>query len=158
MKFLKILLILGFGFSGLVLCNPSIADDTRYYLDASIITEEGEDNAFVFELAYTPELREKGLMHRTELAPNSGMLFIWPDEGVRLFWMKDTPLALDILFFDRSGKLVSLHPNARPNSLQTISSFLPVKYVVEIAAQSAAQKNITFGSQLRIKDKLPATR
>lgn len=63
---------------------------------------------FELELAATPATRERGLMERLEMPPDRGMLFAFPDEAPRRFWMKNTRVDLDIVYLDRSGAVVSV--------------------------------------------------
>jgi len=63
---------------------------------------------FELELATTPATRERGLMERLDLPPDRGMLFVFPDEAPRRFWMKHTRVDLDIAYLDRSGCVVSV--------------------------------------------------
>ena len=63
--------------------------------------------AFDLELAVTPETRERGLMERLDLPPDGGMLFAFPDEAPRRFWMKNTRLDLDIVYLDAAARVVS---------------------------------------------------
>jgi uncharacterized membrane protein (UPF0127 family) len=63
--------------------------------------------AFELELAVTPEARERGLMERLDLPPDGGMLFAFPDEAPRRFWMKNTRAALDIVYLDAAARVVS---------------------------------------------------
>jgi uncharacterized protein len=63
--------------------------------------------AFELELAVTPETRERGLMERRDLAPDGGMLFVFPDESPRRFWMKNTRVDLDIVYLDSAARVVS---------------------------------------------------
>jgi uncharacterized membrane protein (UPF0127 family) len=60
------------------------------------------------EIADTPELREKGLMGRTSLADDAGMLFQWPDDTANGFWMKDTLIPLSIAFVAADGRVLAL--------------------------------------------------
>ena len=124
-------------------------------IEVQIITDKGIEYSFQLELARTPKTRAKGLMHRQHLAENGGMLFIWPETATRLFWMKNTPVSLDILFFDQTERLVYLHPSAVPYSLQTVSSLQPVKYVVEIKGGYARRHAIGAGAYLKIITDMP---
>lgn len=147
------------GFFCLTLATLPIAKaDTAPVITAHISTNSGMVHTFQLELAETPERRAKGLMYRQSLPADGGMLFVWPNIAMRLFWMKDTPLSLDILFFDEAGKLVYLHPEAVPLSQDTISSIRPVKYVVEIHAKTAQRLGIDTNSILSFEGPLPAAR
>ena len=72
------------------------------------------DKNISIEIASTPEQRTIGLMKRSSLAENSGMLFIFEDEQPRSFWMKDTFIPLDIIFFDKNFAVVSYIKEMRP--------------------------------------------
>jgi uncharacterized membrane protein (UPF0127 family) len=63
--------------------------------------------AFELELAVTPETRERGLMERFDLPPDRGMVFVFPDEAPRRFWMKNTRVDLDIVYLDGAARVVS---------------------------------------------------
>ncbi|MBL6605052.1 MAG: DUF192 domain-containing protein [Alphaproteobacteria bacterium] len=127
-------------------------------IDAGITTNTGATRLFKLELAETPAQRTKGLMGRKTLADNGGMLFVWPQSALRLFWMKNTLLSLDILFFNVSGELVYMHQAAKPFSLETISSIEPAKYVVEIKAGTAKLLGIDSDAKLILKQPLPPAR
>ncbi len=125
------------------------------FVEVGVTTKAGVTHFFTLELAETTARRTKGLMGRKTLADDSGMLFVWPQSAVRLFWMKDTPLSLDILFFDEDGELVYLHAGAKPYSLKTISSMKPTKYVVEIKGGTAERIGIDRHAKLKIEQTLP---
>src|SRR3989338_662196 len=75
---------------------------------SNLVTLQTSQGAFPFhvELADTPAKRTQGLMNRTDMAANQGMLFTWNQDGRSSFWMKDTFLPLDIIFIDRDHKIV----------------------------------------------------
>jgi len=153
------LMLFGLLLFGLLLFSPmpalsETAEQTEK-IEVQIVTDKGMEYSFQLELAHTPKSRAKGLMHRQNLSENGGMLFIWPETATRLFWMKNTPVSLDILFFDQTGRLVYLHPSATPYSLQTISSLQPVAYVVEIKGGHARQYKIETGAYLKIITDIP---
>ena len=77
--------------------------------DANLILEgpDGSTVPFNAEFAYTDMERQQGLMGRTELAEDEGMLFVFEENQNLFFWMKNTLIPLDIIFFDRDGNFVS---------------------------------------------------
>lgn len=77
---------------------------------------------------------EKGLMHRRSLPANGGMLFVFDDEHYRTFWMKNTYIALDILFVNANKEIIRIRKNAEPLSELSIPSGGKAKYVVEVLA------------------------
>ena len=100
---------------------------------------------FTVEIADTEAERERGLMGRKTLPPGTGMIFVYPTARRVAFWMHDTPLALDMLFIDDRGQIVTLHENARPYDETPIWSGAPVRYVLEIAGGQAAAMGLRPG-------------
>ena len=105
---------------------------------------------FSVKLAVTPSQHAHGLMFSPPLPAKSGLLFLFKDMKPRTFWMKNTPIALDILFFDDSGKLVSLISDAKPNNLTLLHSRVAARYVLEIGGREASRLNIKIGSRLHL--------
>ena len=129
---------------------PVQADPARY--PVSIISADGAEFIYQLELAATPEDRSKGLMFRTDLPQTGGMLFVWSDEKQRSFWMKNTPLSLDILFFSVEKELVTSYQSTTPFSEEYLASGVPVAYVVELNAGQAEANGLHTGSVLRLPD------
>lgn len=119
-----------------------------------IETPDGGRHVYHLELAATPETRSRGLMHRKQMPEMNGMLFVWPDEQKRSFWMKNTPLSLDILFFSADRKLVSLHQDTTPFSEALLLSGPAARYVVELNAGQARASGLDKGSVLVLPDEL----
>jgi len=94
-------------------------------------TSDGKEHNFKIEIADDPQEWEMGLMFRKDLAENAGMLFKM-EEGVKMFWMKNTYIPLDIIFIDSNGVIKTIHKNAKPESLTPISSNVSVNTVLEI--------------------------
>lgn len=90
-------------------------------------------------------------MFRKTLPPGKGMLFLFPDEAPRYFWMKNTLLALDIIFIDSRRKVVDVHRNARPLDETIIASRKPARYVLEVAAGRAEACSVIPGSRLKFR-------
>jgi len=116
----------------------------------SLLNQTGEETVLAVETAMTPEAWERGLMERTELA-GDGMLFVFPDEVPRAFWMKNTLIPLDILYFDASGRFVSMETMApcTADPCRTYISAGPVRYAVEVAAGRAAAWGVGAGWTVR---------
>ncbi|MDE3026818.1 MAG: DUF192 domain-containing protein [Paracoccaceae bacterium] len=90
------------------------------------------------ETAVTAPQRERGLMERAQLGPRSGMIFVFAAPQTVYFWMKNTPLALDMLFLGPRGTILGVHAKAQPEDRTIIASPGGTQYVVEIAGGTAA--------------------
>jgi uncharacterized membrane protein (UPF0127 family) len=97
------------------------------------------------ELARDETSRMRGLMYRTHLDANAGMLFEFENDAFRTFWMKNTALPLDMVFIRADGTISSIAANATPMSEKVISSQEPVRAVLEINGGRAAALNIRPG-------------
>jgi len=95
------------------------------------------------EIAESPEAQAQGLMYRRSLPEKGGMLFIDPAPSMRSFWMKNTPLALDIIFVNDQGEVVNIVKRTTPYSEEHILSTGPAQYVVEVRAGFTDKFNIT---------------
>ena len=73
-------------------------------------------------------------MYRKTMDADHGMLFVYPEAEPRSFWMKNTPLALDIIFVDAKGEIVNIVKRTSPYSEDFIESTAPAQYVVEVRA------------------------
>jgi uncharacterized protein len=104
---------------------------------------------FSVEIADTPETRARGLMNRTGLAAGAGMLFLFDPPRETAFWMKNTPLPLDLIFIGQDGVVGRVAANATPYSEEEIPSGGVVRAVLEINGGLAAQLGIAQGSEVR---------
>lgn len=100
---------------------------------------------FIVEVAENGAQQARGLMFRTRLAPDKGMIFPFPEDRVAGFWMKNTVIPLDIIFVRRDGTIESIAANTTPYSLESVRSNEPVGAVLEIAAGRAAELGIEPG-------------
>ena len=123
-----------------------------------VIDGAGGAHRFEVELARTPAQQARGLMHRRELAPDAGMLFVFDAPGVQAMWMKDTPLSLDLLFFDAGGVLRGVARDAAPHSRRQILSPPGTRYVLELRAGSARRLGLRPGARLRDPETLAEPR
>ena len=103
---------------------------------------------FHVELAETPEQRARGLMFRRTLAPDAGMLFLFPERERPTMWMANTWLPLDMLFIAADGRVVHVFPNAVPRSQLTVSSPRPARMVLELGGGTARRLGIAPGDRL----------
>lgn len=102
-------------------------------------------------LADTPQERTQGLSGREDLAKDEGMLFVFPEEGIYGFWMKDMRFSIDILWLNSAGEVVHIVENASPESYP--ASFTPEKaaqYVLELPAGFARAHGVTLGSFIEL--------
>lgn len=137
------------GFLAIVIfsINGAFADSLK---TISVDTPAGAVSLKV-EVADTHHERVQGLMHRQSLNEGQGMLFIFPDEAERRFWMKNTPLSLDILFFDAEGEWVNSFIKTRPNSLKSLKSTRPAQYAIEVSGGEAERLGLGEGSKLNLQ-------
>jgi uncharacterized membrane protein (UPF0127 family) len=108
---------------------------------------------FSVELAETQEKQALGLMFRDSMPDDHGMLFIFPSEARRSFWMKNCRIPLDIFYFDSDLALVSVSENTPPCRTQRCPSYPsdgPAKYVLELNAGKAAQLGIKTGDVMEL--------
>jgi len=99
------------------------------------------------QLATTPEQRQIGLMHRTQMPQNEGMLFIYQDDAERCFWMRDTPLPLSAAFIDNDGIIVKLVA-MQPLTDKSHCSEQPVRFVLEMPQGWFKKHDISVGERL----------
>jgi uncharacterized membrane protein (UPF0127 family) len=104
---------------------------------------------FRVEVADDPAERSRGLMYREQLPRFGGMLFVYDAPEPVAFWMKNTLIPLDMLFFDASGRLAAVHENAVPGDLTPIPGGDAIQYVLEINGGAARRLGIVPGAELR---------
>ena len=121
--------------------------------DASTVEIKLGKNLFHLEVADTPKKQQLGLMHRKSMPADHGMLFVFPDERERFFWMKNTHIPLDIVYADASGKVVSVKP-MRPEDENSVPSDGPAKYAVEINQGEAQRAGVKPGDVLDIPEEV----
>jgi uncharacterized membrane protein (UPF0127 family) len=128
-----------------LLCGACVAREPQVVLN-------GE--RFTVEVAESQQKQALGLMFRDSLPDDQGMLFIFPAEGFRSFWMKNTRIPLDIMYFDEDLKLVSVAENAQPCRTSRCPNYPsegPAKYVLELNAGKAAELGLRPGDELQLR-------
>ena len=116
-----------------------------------IKTVKGKRHEFEIEVARTPAEQAYGLMYRKEMDPDHGMLFLFPSEDERSFWMKNTLIPLDMIFIKADGTIHAIHESAVPNDLTPILSNGPVIAVLELNGGRAADLGIKAGDRVFYK-------
>ena len=109
---------------------------------------------FNVEIADTREKQALGLMFRESMPIDHGMLFIFPNEAPRAFWMKNTRIPLDILYFNADLELVSVSQNTPPCRTQRCPSYpsaLPARFVLELNAGLASEMGVEAGDRLTLE-------
>lgn len=109
------------------------------------VTSGSTVHRFDVELAASPEEQERGLMFRTELGDQEGMIFPSDPPEVRGFWMKNTPLPLDIIYIGVDGRILNIHAMTTPYSLDSLYSTGITSGVLELRGGRAAELGIAQG-------------
>jgi uncharacterized membrane protein (UPF0127 family) len=124
------------------------------YISSHLVVISGQEISWYWvETARNDREWTEGLMNRSELAADQGMLFLFPNDEIRTFWMKNTLIPLDILFLDQNKKVISIINHANSCSDPTgdtcarYVSTLPAKYVLELKADQSKERQILAGSQ-----------
>ncbi len=113
-----------------------------------------DGSAVSVEIADTEPVRERGLMFRTALAPNEGMIFVFPQAGYYPFWMKNTLIPLDMLWLDARGRIVSIAASVPPCKADPCPSYPPTgdaSYVIEVVSGFARQHGLEPGDTVKLE-------
>ena len=110
-----------------------------------ISPDSTEKHTILIEIAEDDYSRANGLMFREEVPENQGMLFIFEVERLQYFWMKNTPVSLDMIFVNKENTIVHIEKYTKPYSTQSYPSIEPALYVVEVAAGYSDQYEIGPG-------------
>lgn len=113
-----------------------------------IATPDARLHKFDIWIADTQERRSRGLMFVEHMAPDAGMLFIYPSPQPISMWMKNTHIPLDMLFVTPDGRVVKVVANTKVMSTKTIESGQDVTAVIELNAGTAARLHIAAGAQV----------
>ncbi|OGG77494.1 hypothetical protein A3B35_03630 [Candidatus Kaiserbacteria bacterium RIFCSPLOWO2_01_FULL_54_24] len=109
-----------------------------------------ERTVFV-DVADTPEKRSVGLSGREELAPDEGMLFVFPEDGMHAFWMKDMGFSIDILWISREGLVVDMQQKVSPETYP--AAYVPRKearYVLELPSGWIERYTVGLGDVVQL--------
>ena len=137
---------------GLFLCMPFVylwAENLSFRTEPlTIERQDGERVSLTVELAVSGPERERGLMFRESMDDDHGMLFDFGTDRLVTMWMKNTVLPLDMVFADKTGKIVTIRRDAVPFSEDVITSGEPVRFTLELKAGMAARYKLAPGDRL----------
>jgi len=133
--------------SALLLLCGCTEDATRVL----ITTASGDTVSLAVAVARTPDQRNLGLMYRTSLPKERGMLFLFDEDKMQRFTMKNTYIPLDIIFIDRSKKIIGWAENTTPFSKGPYRSEAPCRYVLEANAFFCKDNNVAKGDTVRFQ-------
>ena len=131
-------------------CSPG-QEQTGLPKARIVIETKAGPVTFDVDMATTDDTRKKGLMFRTKLGANEGMLFDFGKEDYRAFWMHNTPLPLDMVFIKADGTISTITENAVPYSETPEPSSEPVRAVLEINGGRARALGIEPGKTVHAK-------
>jgi uncharacterized membrane protein (UPF0127 family) len=130
---------------------PTKAQPTLSTVPLTIVTHDGKTHAFTVEVAATPDEQETGLMFRTSVPSDGGMVFVWNGERDSQMWMKNTLVPLDMVFIGADGTIRAIVENTVPESLAIIDSQVAVHATLELAAGTTARLDIRVGDKVQCK-------
>jgi uncharacterized protein len=110
--------------------------------------QKGEVIRVSVEVADTAQKRSFGLMYRRDLPELHGMLFLFPDEEPVSFWMKNTPLPLDIIFINAGRAIVGIAQNTTPFSEKPLPSGSPAQFVLEVNGGFCQRHGVAVGDRV----------
>ena len=125
-----------------------------YYYNKNINKVCFKENCFIVEIADTDEKRAQGLMFRKYLEENKGMFFVFEEEGIYPFWMKNTLIPLDIIWINSNKEIVFIKENALPCKVDPCESIDPktnALYVLEVNSNIVKETGIKIGDKVRFK-------
>lgn len=115
---------------------------------ALTIVSGAKTHRFTVEVARTAAEQSYGMMNRTQLAPDRGMIFPYDPPQAVAFWMKDTLIPLDIIFIAPGGTILNIAKNTVPLSLDEVPSAGPVEAVLELAGGRSAELGLKPGDRV----------
>ena len=128
--------------------TPPIEPLTSFPAAELTVAASGHSYPFHVRLATTDARRGQGLMFVKKLARDEGMLFLWQAPTVQAFWMKNTPLPLDLLFIAADGRIIRIAADAVPQSTAVISSLGAVMGVLELNGGTCKRLGIVPGDRI----------
>lgn len=133
--------------------NYSFENPPKFRKDGELLFLQKETNKELLkieiEIASTDEERARGLMYRKEMAENQGMIFLFYNEEMQSFYMRNTIISLDIIYVNSKKEIVDIYKNTNVLDETSLPSKAPAMYVVEINAGLCDKYGITEGDQIQ---------
>lgn len=160
MRYFKLLFCVLFGIAILQSCKDDPENSVR--TEKISFKKEGELTLFRaetdsvlsqlnIEIADNDYETETGLMYRKGMEDEQGMLFVFPDQAMHSFYMKNTEFSLDIIFIKSDMSVASFQENAQALNEASLSSKVPVQYVLEVNAESVEKWGLNIGDSVSYK-------
>ena len=124
-----------------VISEPEFQHEGELY----VLQEKDTISTIDLEIAKTAAERQRGMMYRTKMEENQGMIFIFDRMQPQSFWMKNTYISLDMIFIDDKGKIVDIARNTVPYSEASVASRFPAQYVLEVRGGYAHRHGLKVG-------------
>lgn len=134
-------------------CSSDASEEASAATIPVTINAAGKAHVFNVEVARTDEEQDRGLMFRTSLPADGGMIFPFKKPRIGIFWMKNTPIPLDMIFIRADGSIDRIAENTIPESLEPVVSGGEVSAVLELAGGTAARLGIDETAKVTWKDK-----
>ena len=139
--------------------NPSSQNDSQYQeiysklSDESIIKAELDGIEIELEVAKSNSKKTNGLMFVEEMEENNGMIFVYPNENYRDFWMKNTLISLDIIYINKDFNVIQIYKNTKTEQTdETYPSNEPAQYVVELKGGWSDENSLEVGNRFEITE------
>ncbi len=133
-------------------CSRNASDEAAVATIPVTITSKRQAHKFNVEVARTDEEQDRGLMFRTSLPADGGMIFPFAKPRIGSFWMKNTLIPLDMIFIRADGSIDRIAENTIPESLEPVVSGGEVSAVLELAGGTAARLGIDESAKITWKD------
>ncbi|RZN79937.1 MAG: DUF192 domain-containing protein [Winogradskyella sp.] len=138
-------------------CNTSekknsISKEIKFKKEGALQLKKSSNDSLIktldIEIADDEYQTQTGLMYRNSMKELQGMLFVFPNEAPRSFYMKNTRIALDIIYISTDSTIVSFQKNAKPFDESSLPSNAPAKFVLEINAGLSDRWNLEVGDKI----------
>ncbi len=143
-----VLVLGGLGCAAGTGCREEAAGPPRVMLSG----RGGQEVAVAVEVVRRPHALRQGLMYRDRLAAAGGMLFVYPAEDQRSFWMKNTYIPLDIVFIGDNRRIVGIVRDAQPLTTTPRRVDAPSRFVLEVNAGFTRRHGVRTGSRVRFEN------